>query len=116
MKKLLLLLTLLFTFATQAKVTGLVIVKADWCGYCKKYKPIAEKVAKEKGLSVEYLDLDKDKSPIFQYVRGVPATFFIIDGKSLVGAIPGYVDEKKLKCFLESINKDPKAEPIHCYK
>ena len=63
----------------------LVFFYADWCGYCKQFKP---EVQKYKGLPVEYVDCtqpsEKERSAMSQYgVSGLPAMFYKSDTKTV---------------------------------
>ena len=56
----------------------LVFFYADWCGYCKQFKP---EVQKYKGMSVQHVDCtqpgEKEKQLMQQYnVTGFPALFY----------------------------------------
>ena len=59
---------------------------ADWCGPCKVYAPIFEKVVKESEVEYENIDIDKDTDGLAaKYkIRSIPATVFIYDDDTVV--------------------------------
>lgn len=65
----------------KAKNTGgLLLVKADWCGHCKKLKVVLDKLSKKlnKAYPIFVLDADKDMGIISSLkVDGYPTVFFI---------------------------------------
>lgn len=96
-----------------------------WCTYCKKELPVLEKYANEIddlvviGVNVKetedelksFLDEQGITFPIYRdedgsfarkfYVSGFPTSVFIAPEGILVGSVPGYVEEEKLKEYIE---------------
>ena len=69
----------------EGKLPAIIDFYADWCGYCKQFKP---EVQKYKGLPVEYVDCtqpsEKERSAMSQYgVSGFPAMFYKSDTKTV---------------------------------
>ena len=61
---------------------------ASWCGPCKRYNPILDRVSKERDdIAVIHIDVDEDKELASKYgVRGVPFTVLEReDGTPIVG-------------------------------
>ena len=51
----------------------LVYISATWCGPCKTFGPVMEKVART-GIPVQKVDVDQDQQVLADYqVRSVPA-------------------------------------------
>lgn len=126
MKRLLLLLIIMTAvFAASAKVTDtswkdltkdiknhpqritVVDVYAVWCGPCKVYAPIFDKVAEELPQAAYYrLDIDKNEV-INDYIsiQAVPTTliFYYVKGetKPRVLTRSGLLDEEELKLMLK---------------
>ena len=63
----------------------LVFFYADWCGYCKQFKP---EVQKYKGIPIEYVDCtqpsENEKALMREHsVSGFPALFYKSDSKTV---------------------------------
>lgn len=79
--------------------TTLVDFYATWCGPCKQYSPIVEKVASEKPEGVHFVKIDVDKSPDVARQYGVdviPTTILFKEGKP-VQRFVGVQSEETLK-------------------
>ncbi len=84
----------------------LILFKADWCGHCKNFKPVWEKLTGDFN-KVEY-DADKDKSIIARYkeegfpIQGYP-TIMLKDKKTnTMVEYNGNRDESSLLDFVNS--------------
>ena len=78
---------------------------AVWCGPCRFYGPIFEKVQSE--YSNEFIfakvDVDENRQVAMKYqISGVPTTLFIKNGKVFEQAV-GAVSYETLKDYLESL-------------
>ena len=75
---------------------------ADWCGPCKSYAPIFEKVVNELGVEYKNIDVDNDTTGLAaKYkVRSIPLTVFVNeDGSELKET--GILSEDKLKQLIK---------------
>ena len=85
---------------------------AEWCGPCKQFGPILEKLAGEYHGAFELAKVDVDKEPqigaAFQ-VRSIPTVFLVKDGQ-LVDGFPGALPEGQVREFLRHHGIEP-AEP-----
>lgn len=65
---------------------------ATWCGPCKMYKPVLEKISEEYGLDVRRVDVDDSPQIAADHlVRSVPTLVLYRDGgvaETIVGAKP----------------------------
>lgn len=71
---------------------------ADWCGPCKMYSKIWDKVVEEvNGVEFVEIDVDKDTTGLAaQYkVRSIPMTVIIKEGEEIKKT--GLLQEKELK-------------------
>lgn len=71
---------------------GNVIVgfSAPWCGYCRRLRPIMEKVSEEVQVPIYGVNCDEDKELASRYeVDTIPNLIFFRDGK-LVDSIIGF--------------------------
>jgi thioredoxin 1 len=70
---------------------------ATWCSPCKVQKPILEKVAKELGVEVEYVDIEEQPEMAAKYkVRSVPTMVILKDGE-IKNTLVGFHKESMLK-------------------
>jgi thioredoxin-like negative regulator of GroEL len=71
---------------------------ADWCGPCKMYSKIWDKVVEEvEGVELVEIDVDKDTTGLAaEYkVRSIPMTVIIKEGEEIKKT--GLLQEKELK-------------------
>ena len=85
----------------KTKQVSMILVKANWCGYCKKFLPVwntIQNYEKYKNL-VNYVTLDADDNPeeIKKYkVEGYPTILINSDGK-----IHEYKGNKEIEGMIE---------------
>lgn len=54
---------------------------AVWCGPCKMFGPIVDKVSSETGVNIQKIDVDSNRDLTMQYgVMSVPTLIFEQDG------------------------------------
>lgn len=70
---------------------------ATWCGPCKRYAPIAEKVTRELGIPMEEVDIDENPDT---GVLGVPLTRIYDDAGNMVAERTGAMPPGPLKAWL----------------
>lgn len=75
---------------------------ADWCGPCKVYAPIFEKVANSLNITYENINVDKDTTGLAaKYkVQGIPATVMIKEDGTFEKKV-GLINEEKLTEILQ---------------
>jgi len=75
---------------------------ADWCGPCKSYAPVFDKVVKELNVEYENIDVDKDTTGLAaKYkVRSIPLTVFINEDGTSTKEV-GMLSEEKLKQLIK---------------
>lgn len=71
---------------------------ASWCGPCKMYAPIFEKVASEtSGIKFETIDVDSGDQRVIEYgIRNIPTTV-ILEGDKIISKQTGLIKEDQLK-------------------
>lgn len=77
---------------------GMVIVDfyANWCGPCKMLGPILEEIAKEKGITLIKVDVDKHDALARSYsVMSIPYVLIFKDGE-LVNKFIGYLPKNSI--------------------
>ncbi len=88
----------------------LVISKTD-CSHCKSYKPKLEKIAKDYGINIYYIDIDRyseeeqsNFEQIINFGGATPTTVFLKNGKetTVSNRINGDVTSEKIISKLES--------------
>jgi thioredoxin len=88
---------------TEAKGVVLVDFHADWCGWCKRLKPILNKLVGEYRGKVAFVGVDTEKNKALKTehgVKGLPTMIIFKDGKQ-VEKVVGFRKEAALKAILE---------------
>ncbi|CAA9330069.1 MAG: FIG000875: Thioredoxin domain-containing protein EC-YbbN [uncultured Lysobacter sp.] len=84
---------------------------AEWCGPCKQFGPVLEKLAAEYNGAFVLAKVDVDKEPqigaAFQ-VRSIPTVFLVKDGQ-LADGFPGVLPEGQVREFLRHHGIEPAA-------
>lgn len=75
---------------------------ADWCGPCKTYAPVFDKVMSESNVEYENINVDKDTTGLAaKYkVRSIPLTVFINEDGTSTKEL-GSLSEEKLKQLIK---------------
>ena len=81
--------------------------RARWCGPCKAYTPIFEKVSKKpefSHISFETIDVDDDEDAAEKYnIRNIPTTILINNESVEVGRRFGLIPENELAELIENL-------------
>lgn len=81
--------------------------KAVWCGPCRTYGPIFEKVSKNpefKDITFESIDVDENEDMSAKYsIRNIPTTVLVNDSDIEVGRRLGYMTEEDLVDFIKEV-------------
>ena len=95
----------------EKKVLSLLYFTASWCGPCQQIKPflkeLSETLKVEGKYNIEFYMIDIDKNEEFCdkcNIRSVP-TFFIMNGKDLLGNLNG-ADKTKLSEMIVTVFND----------
>jgi thiol-disulfide isomerase/thioredoxin len=87
-------------YIEKAKGTGgMVVVKTEWCSFCKKTMPILEETSRKLGSAYPIFKLDGDTSTKIK-VDGYPTILFIDRNGRIKGK---YTGERSVPGFLEGI-------------
>jgi len=80
----------------------LIYVSAIWCGPCRQFSPIMDKVAAT-GIPVQKMDADKDQQSIAKYgVRSVPTVVKVDSNNNEISRLVGVKLESEV---IEFYNK-----------
>jgi thioredoxin-like negative regulator of GroEL len=79
----------------------IIYVSADWCGPCKAFKPILQKVTAELGIPVQYVNADYDVAIAQEYgIQSIPTTI-LFSGNTMLFKKSGAMSEAQLRSNLE---------------
>jgi thioredoxin 1 len=82
---------------------------ADWCGPCKKVRPIVEELNRERSdVSFQIIDVDLEKDLVKNFgIASVP-TFILFENEKQIDRITGAQTREKLNDFIneKNIQKD----------
>ena len=85
------------------KGESLVVFSAPWCGFCRRLRPMMEKISEEVNFPVYGINCDTDEELAKRYnVETIPNLIFMKDGKPADSMIGGAgVGYPQLKAFIE---------------
>ena len=97
-------LAALLALPVQADSGSLKILKfgADWCGACRKMKPVFASVSKSYGgvVAFQSINVDEQASLADSYKVELLPTFVAVKNGKVVGRTSGYMNAQKLKGFI----------------
>lgn len=75
---------------------------ADWCGPCKVYAPIFEKVTSDLNVEYKNINVDKDTDGLAaEYkIRSIPATVIVKEDGTVIKEV-GLLQEDKLTTLIK---------------
>jgi len=78
---------------------------AEWCGPCKVFSPVYEKVSKDYSYDMEFLKLNIDDNPELADKYGIKSipTVLIFNKSNPIAQISGMIPEDKLRYELDYV-------------
>ncbi len=77
---------------------------ADWCGPCKKVRPVVEDMIRE-GFHIQIIDVDIEKELVKNFqITSVP-TFILFENEKQLNRISGAQTKNSLELFINGTNK-----------
>lgn len=81
----------------------MVAFTASWCGPCKMYKPLFNKIAETSEMSMYIMDVEKNQDYAVELgIRAVPTTKAFSNGGEVFSK-PGMLSEMELKGLIKNI-------------
>lgn len=80
----------------------LIVFSAEWCGPCKKLKPILSNLVDKLNIKTTYADIEDDIVEHYS-IRSIPTIVIIKNGiaqEKITGLLPSEVLESKLKSYM----------------
>ena len=74
---------------------------ADWCGPCKKVRPIVEELTKD-GYSFQIIDVDIEKELVEKFEISSVPTFILFKNEKSVKRISGAQTRNQLEDFINN--------------
>ena len=74
---------------------------ADWCGPCKKVRPIVEELTKD-GYSFQIIDVDIEKELVKKFEISSVPTFILFKNEKSVKRISGAQTKNQLEDFINN--------------
>ncbi len=77
---------------------------ATWCGPCRTFKPVFEKVAKDYSKKARFISVDVDKAPNMAQrygVRSIPHIVVLDKKGNIVGQRSGAMTEEEFEAFIK---------------
>lgn len=96
----------------RAKEPVLAVFSATWCGPCKSYTPVVERVGDELGAALVVAKVDIDRAPELAVRYGVKSapTTLLFHGGELAGKQVGTMTERALREFVATCSA-PRCTP-----
>jgi thioredoxin 1 len=82
---------------------------ADWCGPCKRVRPIVEELNRERSdVSFQIIDVDLEKELVKNFAIASVPTFILFENEKQIDRITGAQTREKLNDFIneKNIQKD----------
>jgi thioredoxin len=81
----------------------MVAFTAPWCGPCKLYKPLYQKIAESSNVQMYIMDVEENQDYAVQLgIRAVPTTKAFSNGGEVFSK-PGMINENELKNIIKNI-------------
>jgi len=74
---------------------------ADWCGPCKKVRPIVEELTKD-GYSFQIIDVDIEKELVKKFEISSVPTFILFKNEKSIKRISGAQTKNELENFINN--------------
>lgn len=98
--------------ATKSDEPVITVIGLTYCQYCKKYNPVINKIAKEKGIKLYWFDADNYDEDSFStltstyelsYEGSSPYTLVTKNGEVVGEHVEGYMEESETNSFLSEL-------------